>query len=167
MQECLKDWFTVDETTPLKQFLNGPLKKKQKTTTLVAKDKNKMRNVRFDPSLYYKLIRPGKVVVQYEGDIPNLADDEANFYIFAHVDEKLHRNQDVPVFEAALLTKQGYYLRVQKCHLRQAYSKCKRTDLNKMYELMPDGTPYWVDRFIFSKESQRQSKRKYENKKKQ
>jgi hypothetical protein len=160
MEVYLKEWFGVDETTPIERFLNGPKKKKHKVF-----HKEKMRNVMFDPT-HYNLLRAGDLIIKSEAEIPSL-NDEKHFYIFVHKDTNMHRNQDVPAFEAAYLTKEGRYLRVQKCHLRQAYSKCKRTDLTKMYDMMPDGTPYWVDRFIFSKESQRQSKRKYENKKKQ
>lgn len=160
MADCYLAMFAVGETTRLDQIMKEPKKKKAKVSS-----KEKMRNVAFDPT-NYNLMRAGNVVVASETDIPSLC-DEQNFYIFVHKDTNMHRNQDVPAYEAAYLTKQGRYLRVQKCHLRQAYSKCKRTDLTKMYSMMPDGTPYWVDRFIFSKESQRQSKRKYENKKKQ
>ncbi len=92
--------------------------------------------------------------------------DESYFYLFKHKDPKVERNQLMPVYEAVYYcTDGGYFIRVQKRYLKRAYAKKQRCDKSKMWLVLDDGTPYWVDRHAFCKQGQRDSKKKYQQKK--
>jgi len=127
--------------------------------------------VRWDPGEHYVLLRAG-VPWKFARDI-----DEAHrvgglaewqLYIFKNADERVGRNPDVPLYEAAhYCADRGGYVRAQKCHLQQAYGNSERTDPERMWDTTDGGLPYWVDRHAFCKQKQSQSKRRYESRKKQ
>lgn len=74
----------------------------------------------------------------------------ADMYIFKHCDAGvLKRSQVNPVWEAVyLVSDRNHYVKVQKCHLRQAYERAGRTDASAAWTADP--LPYWVDRHAFS-----------------
>lgn len=117
----------------------------------------------------YVCVREGKVfenraqldVAYKEGSL-----SEDVFYIFKHADPNTERNEEIPLYEAVYMCKGDGYIKAQKKHLKQAYCASQRNDTQRMRDILEDGTPYWVDRFIFCKEKARACKRRYENKRK-
>lgn len=103
------------------------------------------------PGTEYDLLREG-IAVANEHAIDELLlqkkCDESYFYIFRHTDPQLKtRNPLVPVYEAAYwCVESNRYVRVQKCHLKQAYLRSGRTDATLAETISADGLPYWVDR---------------------
>ena len=126
------------------------------------------RHVVWRPGEKYTCIRQGRPI-QDETHAKKLLDahqtDESYFYIFRSVDPNVQRNPNVPKYEAAYFcSERNYYIRVQMCHLKQAYANAQRTDLSRAFSLMDDGTPYWVDRFAVSMENLRLSRKRYKKK---
>jgi len=78
--------------------------------------------------------------------------EESNFYIFKNTHQHASRDEDVPLYEAAYKCANNTWIRVQKKHLKIAYTKCGRKDVAKMYEINKEtNLPYWVDRYVFCK----------------
>lgn len=118
----------------------------------------------------YALLRAG-VPLQSRQDADQLYESgtlrEEHFYLFYHQDPHLDRNALVPKYEAAyFFVDSGEYVRVKKCHLKQAYQSMGRCIHAHMWTIDEQGLPYWVDRHAFSKKKQQRSKRKYEASKK-
>jgi hypothetical protein len=118
----------------------------------------------------YALLRAG-VSLQSRQDADQLYESgtlrEGHFYLFCHQDPHLDRNALVPKYEAAyFFADSGEYVRVKKCHLKQAYQAMGRCIHAHMWTIDEQGLPYWVDRHAFSKKKQQRSKRKYEASKK-
>ncbi len=119
----------------------------------------------------YALLRAG-IPIRNEAEAAALFSngtiEEEYFYLFKNTDPKVQRNQVIPVYEAAYYCSDGnYYIRVQKRYLKKAYAKKQRCDKSRMWDLLEDGTPYWVDRHAFCKQGQRENKKRYqENSKK-
>ena len=150
-----------------------PEPKKAKAAGGAAAKKYKSRHVVLDTVKEgYVLVRKG-IPIKNELVLEQLYADneieEAHFFIFKKRDDHLERNKTIPVWEACYFcTETSYYLRVQKCHLKQGYTNSGRTDKEKMWTFDPSsggGLPYWVDRYIFCKSGQEKSKNKYNNKK--
>ena len=128
------------------------------------------RHVVWDPREDYTLLREG-IPIKNELEAGELfaqdTIDESYFYLFKHNDPKVPRNQLTPVYEAAYYCSDtDYYIRVQKRYLKRAYAKMQRCDKSKMWDVLEDQTPYWVDRHAFCKQGQRASKIKYQKQKK-
>jgi len=87
------------------------------------------------------------------------------FFIFRNTDSALERNTAIPLFEATYKCASGCYIKVQKCHLKQAYVNSRRSDRTQMWEMLADKTPYWVDRYAFRIQKQREAKQRYEKNK--
>lgn len=144
----------------IKCIVNKKPKKKptQKRPRTAGK---KGRHVTFIPGPTYSCIREGSRVFSNELEIDELYKqknlEESVFYIFRHTDVHLDRNEEIPVYEA-VYNVNGTFVKAQKCHMTQAYVKSKRTKLDLMWSVVQDETPYWVDRYAFSKEKQRMSK---------
>lgn len=124
------------------------------------------RHVKWTPGTQYRCIREG-VQLESESELDRLFKTkqlaENMFYIFKNVDKHVSRNQDVPLYEAAY--KCGdVFVTVQKRHLKQAYTNSKRTETASMWLILADGTPYHVDRYAYCKQSQLESKKRYEKK---
>lgn len=79
--------------------------------------------------------------------------DESYFYIFKHKDAvDMDRNTAIPVYEAVYFcTDREKYVRVQKCHLKCAYSNARKTNAKFAWNLDEGGIPYWVDRYLCSR----------------
>lgn len=126
-------------------------KKRQKVTG--------KRYVEFRPDTAYVCVRKGKDFTNEEeietiyknGDLK-----ESLFYIFKHTDPNMERNVDVPLFEAVYKIG-AHYKKTQKCQLKQAYINDDRTNYEKMWITLDDGSPYWVDRYAYSKEKQKRN----------
>lgn len=99
----------------------------------------------------YLCIRAGDLIVQNIRDLDTLSPVESNFYIFRNTDANATRNANVPLYEAAYKCADGTLVRVQKKHLKMAYTLCGRKDVSKAWSLLPPqgDIPYWVDRFAF------------------
>ena len=91
---------------------------------------------------------------------------ESLFFLFRRTEDEelIERNDTMPVYEALYLCGGNRYVRVQKKHLEMAYRQLGRSEKARMWDIMSDGTPYWVDRHCFTKMGQRDSKRRYEEK---
>lgn len=60
----------------------------------------------------------------------------------------------------------GYcYVRTQKRHLSLAYNNSKRTDRERIWDVLHDGSPYWVDRHAYVVENEREVKKRHQAKK--
>lgn len=115
-----------------------------------APTKKKKRLLSWNPDTTYTLVRPGIPITrdQLESDDNQHHHTEAHLFIFKHKDhQNIKRNALVPLYEAVYEIGPGIYIRAQKCHLEKAYTKCGRKDKKRADEILPDGTPYWVDRF--------------------
>lgn len=129
-----------------------------------ADKKHTGRHVAWDPS-HYQLIQAGNVLNAIS-DIDRLASEGAIEYSLFHIficRDICERNDTLPRYEAVYQCNQTYY-RVQKKHLEMAYRKLGRCEKARMWDILNDGTPYWVDRYCFTKMGQRDSKRRYESK---
>ena len=140
-------------------------KKRKKNTTSGATPKG--RHVKWIPStLGYIQIRQGRPlesVHKIDDLFKNDAVEESHFYIFKRDDAFLDRNEDIPLYEAVYKCGSTFY-RVQKKHLSCAYRKMGRCNKASMWNILEDGTPYWVDRYCISMMGQRDSKKRYEAK---
>lgn len=186
--DFLQDNYTFDDSVLIERVLAHVNPKKRPapktsssttTTTKTGKAKGAGRHVVWNPfekygsatGTEYVLIRPG-IAVKNEEEVDRLFKEkstlnEGYFYLFKHSDPNVRRNKRIPLYEAAYYcSERGYYLRVQKCHMKQAYANSGRCDKDAMWSVLENGQPYWVDRHAFCKESQRESKRKYESKQK-
>ena len=115
------------------------------------------RHVRWRHKHLYHCIREGSITFQASSEIDvyyrSNALDEAYFWIFKHNDAQAQRSEETPLYEA-VYNCNGDFLLVQKCHLMQAYTKAKRTDRKRMWDMLADddsALPYWVDRYAFRK----------------
>jgi hypothetical protein len=79
---------------------------------------------------------------------------ESLFSIFKNVDTNLNRNETIPVYEAVYLCENGQYYKVQKKHLKMAYTNAKKLENSKAWTFGEKQLPYWVDRFIFTRLNQ-------------
>lgn len=70
-----------------------------------------------------------------------------DLWIWRHKDTQLRRNRYVPLFEATWRCA-GRHILAQKRDLAQVYSE--RRNGERARETLADGTPYWVDRYIYS-----------------
>lgn len=124
------------------------------------------RHVKWNPGQDYVCVRNG-VEMESETALDHLFKTkqltESLFYVFKNVDTNVERNEDVPLYEAVYLCGGRYYV-VQKRHLKQAYANSKRNDVKQMWDILEGGVPYYVDRFAYCRQSQLESKKRYENK---
>jgi hypothetical protein len=75
---------------------------------------------------------------------------EEDLFIFRHVDVHVERNSIFPKYEGVF--KCGLqFIKAQKAHLSQAYGNSKRTNRQMATDVLNDETPYWVDRFVVSR----------------
>ena len=136
--------------------------RKRKEST---RNKSKGRHVKWQ-SDGYTLIRSGTALSDVS-EIDTLFSSnglcETHFFIYKRDDPLLGRNEDIPLFEAVYKCG-GMLYRVQKKHLSLAYRKIGRCNKVNMWDILEDGTPYWVDRHCISMMGQRDSKKRYEAK---
>ena len=132
-----------------------------------GKAKDVGRNVRWRDAHLYRCVRDGTRIFVSERDIDvahkKKTIDESHLWIFKHCDARVSRGEITPLYEAAYCVAGGWYL-AQKCHLARVYAKAGRTRAEAMWSLMGDGSPYWVDRYLFRKLKQRSAKKRYEQK---
>ncbi len=168
----------VFHVNPKKRPLAKPTGGGGATSTFTAK-RGAGRHVIWNPfakyvcekGVEYSLIRKGRPV-RNEEEVDRLFKEKSSlkedyFFLFKHNDINVRRNKRIPLYEAAYYCSDtNYYIRVQKCHLKQAYANSGRCDKDAMWSLVDEDNdiPYWVDRHAFCKQSQRDSKRKYESK---
>jgi hypothetical protein len=144
-------------------------KKKKRARVKILNDKRLVRCVVWNYNQQvYKLIRPGDYTFENEMDIDQMFQrgnlHEKHLTIFKHQDPDVIRNAETPVYEACLTCKHGYFIKAQKCHLKQAYSNALRNDISHKDDILNDGTPYWVDRYVDGRIKARESKRRYDEK---
>lgn len=156
----------------IETLLSAKKRKQNRHPSSLSNNAKKGRHVAWKPN-QYTLLRSGTPVSSTK-DIDILYNQDAItenlFHLFKNTDDSLQSERDdtIPLYEAVyyVLTPSPLYIRVQKKHLQMAYSKMDRADKSKMWDILEDGTPYWVDRYIFTKLGQRDSKRRYEEKQK-
>lgn len=138
-----------------------------------ARGKTKWRLVRWQTRDVYRCVRHGARDFESEErvqtDAATGALRESDFYIFEHKDELVPRREMEPRYEAVMrVAKDGgaaYYVLVKKDHLRRAYVASGRDDLEQAWTMMPDRTPYWVDRYAFGRERARATRKRYKREK--
>lgn len=155
MEGLLEIWrarYTINTSTQVADLIPlAKLSSSKKRAAKRSRGEKKGRHVLMVPGTDYELLRDG-IAVANERAIDDLLlqkkCDESYFYIFRHTDPQLKtRNPLVPVYEAAYwCVESKRYVRVQKCHLKQAYLRSGRTDATLAETIGDDGLPYWVDR---------------------
>jgi hypothetical protein len=149
----------------LGNIINRTAKKRPRTKQATPREG---RHVVWNPGAKYVCIRQGRPIqdeVHAKQLLNDRKTDESYFYIFCSTDPNVQRNQFVPKFEAAYFcSARNYFIKVQMCHLKQAYANARRTDSSLAFSLMEDNTPYWVDRFAISAENLRLSRKRYKKK---
>lgn len=114
--------------------------------------KRQTRHVPWDSFASYQMVRQGTTHFVNLDDLDACDKtgciDERMFYIFEHKDKCVHRGmKETPRYEAVYAVGTGF-VRVKKAHLTAVYKKLGRTRREMCMEIMPDGTPYWVDRYF-------------------
>ena len=143
-------------------------KTRKRTSNGVAKKTTVGRHIRWNPDTPpYVCIKNSETNFANESEI-DVAFKEGtlstkHFYIFKNKDPQVVRNQNVPLYEAVYKCG-SHFVMVQKCHLKQAYCNNGQTNCEHMWDILEDGTPYWVDRYAVCKKNQQISKQKYEKK---
>jgi len=134
------------------QMGNDPNEKaKQTKRQKISMDKKRGRHIIWNPHNHYECIREGDLVIEDVSFLDTHQAEESNFYIFKNTHQHASRDEDVPLYEAVYKCANNTWIRVQKKHLKMAYTKCERKNMDKMYTIEDDGLPYWVDRYIFCK----------------
>lgn len=157
-----------------KGFSVGDLKRlllvHSKQTVALSRKSGKRggRHVVWRAASLYRCIRPGTRTFANEREIDELyaakALDEAHFWLFQHCDPQAKRSEITPLYEAVYKCgDDGCLVLTQKCHLMQAYVRAARTKSEAMWDVLPSGEPYWVDRYAFRKAKQRSAKMRYES----
>jgi len=148
-----------------------PSKKRPLPRSITNGREGKHRHVQWKPDKEYTILRAG---VSFENDTA-LAEaaqqdalEESHLFLFIHMDPQQPRSDGVPRYEAVFYCKQPtpHYVRAQKGHLNRIYTKMGRVDHNQCWNIEEDGTPYWVCRYAFCKQKQRETKRRYDNRNK-
>lgn len=86
-------------------------------------------------------------------------------WYFVHKDSKIERADRIePKWIVVLCTDDGVYLHPQQPYLTAIYKQLKRTNYKKALEMMPDGTPYWVDTHIARIQRDKEAKKRYSEK---
>ena len=137
---------------------------------VVKPDKARGRHVKWEHANNYTLLRLGTRIFENTSAIDALFKEdgieEEHFYIFRR-NELCDRNDTIPLYEALFKTQTAGFVRVQKKHLAMAYRKVGRCRKENMWQVdSENGLPYWVDRYCFSMMGQRDSKKRYEARKK-
>ena len=161
--------FINGEAITIGEIKKFSVEKKKRPRSSSTTTKTSVRCVVWEHNNKYKLVRKGSHQFINEMGINASFKDgkmkEPMLYIFQHTDPDVPRNAETPVFEACF--KCGtYYIKAQKCHLKQAYSNSCRNDIERRGDIMPDGTAYWVDRYVEGRVKARESKRRYDEKNK-
>jgi len=142
---------------------------KKRPRPLPSSSKSSVRCVVWEHNGKYRLVRDGNYRFLNEEAISKSFKEgqlnECMLYIFKHNDPDVPRNADTPVYEACFKCG-AYYIKAQKCHLKQAYSNSGRNNIEQRDEIMEDGTAYWVDRYVDGRIKARESKRRYDDKNK-
>lgn len=159
--------FQAPSIGDIKEVVERAQKKRPREGKAVVKSgRGCGRHVKWNPGQEYVCVREG-VEMESELDLDHLYKTkqlkESLFYIFKNVDKNVERNEDVPLYEAVYSCAGRYYV-VQKRHLKQAYANSKRNDIKQMWTILEDGVPYYVDRYAYCRQSQLESKKRYENK---
>ena len=133
-------------------------RKRQANKNDVIKPEKRGRHVVWTAQADYICIKQGtpiKTEIDAEQLFRSNQLTESYFYIFRHKNAAdMERNSAIPVYEAVYFcTDREKYIRVQKCHLKCAYSSATKTNAKFAWliEEGEDGLPYWVDRFLCSK----------------
>lgn len=133
--------------------------KVKEVRSLYEKEHVQRKKARLDATSSVRMSRwPEAVHCNYEcildsgvvyDKVEDIADQEDGFCIYRHRQyQSMDRNSTYPVYEAAYVLSSGTLVRVQKGQLRRVYAKLGRSDQQLTHTLLPDGTPYWVDRLL-------------------
>lgn len=143
-------------------------KKRLRTTSAGPSKRTSARHVKWDLMPLYTCIRDG-IPVESEHAVDALFKEkrltQEHFYIFKHNDSNVERNQEVPLYEAVYKCGTAF-IKAQKCHLKQAYINSGKMESSMIWSIGVDGVPYHVDRFCYARQSQLDSKKRYEKKNK-
>ena len=129
------------------------------------------RNVRWKNSHLYRCVREARAGYAFgsesaiDATYRSKALDEGQLWIFQHQDASVKRGEITPRYEAVYRVSQGgdhRWVLAQKCHLAQMYTRAQRTASEAMWSMLADGSPYWVDRYLFRKLKQKSAKKRYE-----
>lgn len=81
---------------------------------------------------------------------------EEDTFLLRHLDHNvINRGCERPVYEVVYKMRNGRFYVVQKRHLAQMYAKAGRVDDAQKLSVDSCGHPYWVDRYIFSRQKKK------------
>lgn len=117
------------------------------------KKPRKKRQIKWSTNNHYMCIREGSKIMANMDEINELFEPtEDLFFIYKNTRLCASRDNDVPLYEAVYMCKDGTLVRVQKKHLKAAYAQANKKDVKKAWDMDEQGIlPYWVDRFVYSK----------------
>lgn len=135
--------------------------KKQKTKKPQLKDTSsgavkKGRHVKWQPGDLYVCVKKANLEFSTVSQLDEMFNQglitEDCFCVFKHIDDQIGRNAVIPLYEAVYVCNTNNYYKVQKKHLKMAYTNSKKLDNSKAWSFDPQtNLPYWVDRFIFTR----------------
>ena len=141
--------------------IRGESKLKKQKVTKQQQDKSvagvkKGRHVKWQPGNLYVCVRKATQVFTSVAQLDEMFQKELItedcFCIFQHVDNQIGRNAVIPMYEAVYVCNNNLYYKVQKKHLKMAYTNSKKLDNSKAWTFdNQTKLPYWVDRFIFTR----------------
>ncbi len=135
------------------------LKKQKITPKKQPKDASggvkKGRHVKWQPGDLYVCVKKAKQEFTTVSQLDEMFNQglitEDCFCVFKHIDDQIGRNAVIPLYEAIYVCNSNYY-KVQKKHLKMAYTNSKKLDNSKAWTFESHtNLPYWVDRFIFTR----------------
>lgn len=157
-------WRRVKVTLTIGEVKETPKRKAVSEVVSTRKKKRPTRHMSWKPTTSYKLLREGTPTTSQE--ITQLFDEgklsEEMLYYFIHTDGEVQPNDYGTEKYEAVFQCSGGYIKAQKQHLRQIYNNANRIDYAKRFDILDDGTPYWVDRHLFRVINEKQTKKSYE-----
>lgn len=162
-------WLFEEHTIgDIRRVVDRTIQSKKRLRNKGPSKRTSARHVKWDLMPLYTCIRDG-IPMESEHAIDTLFKEkrltQEHFYIFKHMDSNVERNQEVPLYEAVYKCG-STYIKAQKCHLKQAYIHSGMMDSSMIWNILPSGVPYHVDRFCYARQSQLDSKKRYEKKNK-
>jgi hypothetical protein len=138
--------------------------KRLKKRTL--KHNNSFRFTKWYPGLNYKQIKPAKRVFENVKQIQDAFNNKQltcnHLSQYCHKDKEIGRDdRSEPRYAAVFTLKNGGFIQPQQKHYRQCYQNSNRKDREKAYTLLEDSTPYWCCVYADRLKSERMSKKKY------
>lgn len=125
---------------------------------------NATRHRTWSPKDKYLLYKEGIMVERSELARMHAAGTlvHEHLYYFCHTDPKIERADRIePKWVVAFCVGPSTYVLPQQPYLIAIYKKLGRTSDKRAMEMLPDGTPYWVDAYTARVRRDKEAKRRY------